>query len=97
MCIRDSCCTKRNWRISKITIRRTACSLPLDGEIRDPVLQIVILDILRGHLSNAIFLQDGAKPYTADDIFTEAEKQVIKLRHSNRFLKFFNNGWNGSS
>ena len=36
--------TKQNWRISKTTIRRTACSLPLDGEIRDPVLQIIILD-----------------------------------------------------
>jgi len=30
---------------SKTTIRRTACSLPLDGEKRDPVLQIVTLEI----------------------------------------------------
>ena len=57
-------------------IRRMVCSLPLDGEIRDPVLQIVILDILCGHLPNAIFLQDGAKPYTADDILS-----LLRLRN----------------
>jgi len=56
--------------------KNVVCSLPLDGEIRDPVLQIVILGILRGHLSNAIFLQDGAKPYTADDILS-----LLRLRN----------------